>query len=112
MMNYLAVAIPPQVGGFTSFLHTVPALVTYLISLGLFLVLAKSEKLGGLAFRHVLIALAYGLLGAAMLPAAGLKTLDAITIPSHRIVAFLIFLSIIALEVFMIIRDRRNGGGE
>jgi len=110
-MNNLAVTVPKQVGGFTAFLHTVPAVVTFLIALGLFLVLAKSERLGGLQFRHVLMALVFGILASAVIPKTWTAQLNTLTTTSHRITAAGIFFAIIVIEFVMIIRDRRRAGG-
>jgi hypothetical protein len=112
-MNHLAVSVPSQVGGFTSFLHTVPVTITYLIALALFLLLAKSERLGGLQFRHVIFGLIYGLLGAVLLPSSVFSSLShKLTPTSNRVTATGIFFILIIVEFIMIIRDRRKGGGE
>lgn len=111
-MNYLASGVGAQLTSVTNFLHTVPAIGAFLASLVLFLVLAKSERLGGLSFRHIIFALAYGIFaGALFIPPSLNSQLSALTKPGANITAFVVFFAIIVIEIIMIVRDRRKGGG-
>jgi len=105
-----ATGISGKLSPLTTFLHTVPTILAYAVALGLFLLLAKSEKLGGLSFRHVVIGLVFGLIGAVMIPGSWLTSLSTLATPGHRITADVIFAGIVIVEIIMIIRDRRKGG--
>lgn len=103
----------PQVSGFTSYLHGVPAIIIYFIALGFFLVLAKSERLGGLAFRHVILALAFGVFGAFLvLPANWQASANQLSSVPKRLTTDAILGILILFEIIMIVRDKRKGRGE
>lgn len=111
-MNLAKGGLSSQLSPLTNFLHTVPALAAFLASLVLFLVLAKSERLGGLQFRHVILALVYGLVGGVLFSPPTLdKELGVLTKSNSHMTAFLVFFGIVVVEVIMIIRDRRKAGG-
>lgn len=113
-MNHLLATNPgggvtQKLAPLTSFLHTVPALIAYLVIVGLFLLLAKSERLGGLQFRHVIIALVYGVIGAiVVMPASWQTNIAKLANPSDRLVLDGILFAIIVIEFAMIIRDKRK----
>ena len=103
--------ITKQFTPLTTFLHTVPALIAYLVAVGLFLLLAKSERLGGLQFRHVIFALFYGVLGAIIvMPASWQASISKLANPGERLTLDMVLGAIIIVEIIMIVRDRRKGG--
>lgn len=99
----------PQVSAFTSYLHTVPVIFIYAIALGVFLLLAKSERLGGLAFRHVILALVFGVFGAfLLLPPNWQASANKLTSTPRRLSTDAILGVLILFEIIMIVRDRRK----
>ena len=112
----LASSISQQLDPITSFFRGIPTILIYVIAVLLFMLIAKSERLdGGLSFRHLIFALAFGLLGSVLIPASWMTNLSTLAKPGYRLTADAVFAAIILAEFILIGRNtykRRKAGAE